>query len=181
MKEKIMETIGEFIDSYPLCEYILLDTADLTLTPEVKILSEQDAAVYCARSNVPPAPADYEKCKEEILRYRHAFLFDAVYEVRDAYDFSSCGEARKIHSDMVGELCAEFRSRFGEILPMSISCELCDDCPCPKKPCRKPAEKIVSMDSYGVQIMKTLADRDIMYDYGIDTAIYFSLILFNGD
>ena len=36
------------------------------------------------------------------------------------------------------------------------------------------------MDSYGVQIMKTLADRDIMYDYGINTAIYFTLILFNG-
>lgn len=181
MNEKIMETIGEFIDNYPLCEYLLLNTSDLTLTPEVKLLGEQDAAVYGERRNVPPAPDTFEKCKAEIERFSHAFLLDAVYEVEDAYDLYRCEEARKTHSAMVHDICGEFSSRFGEVMPISISCDLCEDCPCPKKPCKKPADKIVSMESYGVQIMRTLADRDIMYDYGINTAIYFTLIMFNGE
>ena len=72
------------------------------------------------------------------------------------------------------------KSRIGVVMALIISGELCDDCPGPKTPCKCPEQKIVSMDSYGVQIMKTLADRDIMYDYWINTAIYFTLILFNG-
>ena len=178
--EKIQELAGEFLDQYPLCEYFFLKTEELTLTPEVKALCERDTAVYGERRNVPPAPSSYEKCKAEIEKFENAFLFDAVYEVDDAYDMERCEEARKTHAAMVRDLCSEFRSRFGEVMALSISCDLCDDCPCPKKPCKCPEQKIVSMDSYGVQIMKTLADRDIMYDYGINTAIYFTLILFNG-
>lgn len=178
---EIQERIDSFIDQYPLCEYLLLKTADLTLTPEVKVLCEQDAAVYGERRNVPPVPSSFEKCRAEIEQYQNAFLFDAVYEVADAYDLERCTEARKDHAAMVRDLCGEFRSRFGDVMALSISCDLCDDCPCPKKPCKRPEQKIVSMDSYGVQIMKTLADRDIMYDYGINTAIYFTLILFNAE
>lgn len=179
--QRIQELVGEFIDRYPLCEYLFLKTEELTMTPEVKILCQQDMAVYGERRNVPPAPESYEKCKEEILGYSHAFLFDAVYEVSDAYDLERCKDVVKEHSALTRELCAEFEQRFGTVMALGISCELCDDCPCPKKPCKKPKEKIVSMDSYGIQIMRTLADRDIMYDYGINTAIYFTLILFNGE
>lgn len=180
MKEKLEAAIGEFIDNYPVCEYLLLKTEELTFTEAVKELCNQDTAVYGERRNVPPAPASYEKCMEEIHAYEYAFLFDAVYEVPDAYDLSRCEDARREHAALVRSLCDEMSARFGKVMPLSISCDLCDDCPCPKKPCKKPDQKIVSMDSYGVQIMRTLADRDIAYDYGIDTAIYFTLILFNG-
>ena len=80
-EERIQELAGEFLDQYPLCEYFFLKTDDLTLTPEVKALCEQDTAVYGERRNVPPAPSSFEKCKSEIEKYENAFLFDAVYEV----------------------------------------------------------------------------------------------------
>lgn len=179
--ELLMEKIGEFIDEYPLCEYFLLNTDELTLTPEVKILHQQDMAIYEKRRHAPNGPASYDKCVEEIKTYSHAFLFDAVYEVADAYDLERCADARKEHGLLVRDIRAEFEKRFGKTLTMSISCDICDDCPCPNKPCIRPEQMIVPMESYGVQIMKTLVDRDITYDYGISTAIYFSLILFHGE
>lgn len=178
---KTQGLVKEFINDYPVCEYFFLKTSDLTLSPEVKSLGEQDAAVYGERRKVPPAPDSFEKCLAAIEQYRDAFLFDAVYEVADAYDMERCETARKEHGALVDAIDNEFRQRFGDILPLSVSCELCEDCPCPKKPCRFPEKKIASIDSYGVQIMKTLVDRDIIYDYGINTAIYFTLILFNGE
>ena len=178
-EEAIREAVSEFIDAYPVCAYFFLSTDELTLSPEVKILCDQDAAVYGERRSVPVAPEKYEKCEANIRRFPGAFLFDAVYEVADAYDLERCGEARRAHAALVSDLRAEFERRFGETLVLSISCDLCGDCPCPKKPCKKPKEAVFSMDSYGVQIMKTLADMDIVYDYGIDTAVYFTLILFD--
>lgn len=177
----IREAIGEFINQYPVCEYFFLKTSELTLTPEVKLLAQQDAAAYGERRNVPPAPSSFEECKAIIEQYDNAFLFDAVYEVDDAYDMERCEAARKEHARLVHALSDEFRQRFGDILTLSLSCDLCEDCPCPKKPCRHPEKQVPSIDSYGVQIMKTLADRDIMYDYGIHMAIYFTIILWNGE
>ena len=178
---KTQNAVMKFINDYPVCEYFFLKTTDLTLTAEVKLLGEQDAAVYGERRKLPPAPDSFEKCKAEIEDFEDVFLFDAVYEVADAYDLDRCAEARKEHAALVETVSREFRQRFGKIMVLSLSCDLCDDCPCPKKPCRFPEKKVFSIDSYGVQIMKTLADRDITYDYGIQTAIYFTLILFNGE
>ena len=180
-EEKLTEIIGEFIDEYPLCDYFFIKTDDLTLTPEVKTLCDQDAAIYGERRKVPPAPDSYAKCEAEIRKYDHAFLFDAVYEVSDAYDLERCEEARREHAALVESIRSEFSRRFGKTMALSISCDLCDDCPCPKKPCLHKDRAIYSMDSYGVRIMKTLVDRDIMYDYGISAAIYFSLILFDSE
>jgi predicted metal-binding protein len=178
---KIKGLIAEFINEYPVCEYFFLKTSELTLTSEVKQLSEQDAAVYGEYRKIPSAPDTFEQCKAMIEQYSDAFLFDAVYEVTDAYDMERCDEARKVHAGLVHALNEEFRQRFGKVLALSVSCDLCETCPCPKKPCRHPEKQVPTIDSYGVQIMKTLADRDIMYDYGINTAIYFTVILFNGE
>lgn len=178
---KIQDAVAEFINDYPVCEYYFLKTSELTLTPEVKQLAQQDTAVYGERRKIPPAPDTFEKCKAVIEQYRDAFLFDAVYEVDDAYDMERCKAARKEHAGLVHALNDEFRQRFGKVLALSVSCDLCEDCPCPKKPCLFPEKQVPTIDSYGVQIMKTLADRDIMYDYGINTAIYFTVILFNGE
>ena len=172
--------IEEILGNYPLCEYFFLPRTELTLSPAVKELCAADAAVYGERRHVPPALQSYEKCVAELEQYSDALLFDAVYEVADAYDLERCAEARVAHGQTVRNIADEMEAHFGKVLPLSISCDLCEDCPCPKGRCKLPEKKIASMDSYGVQIMKTLADRDIMYDYGIDTAIYFTLILFNG-
>jgi predicted metal-binding protein len=178
---KSRDAILEFINDYPVCEYFFLKTSELTLTPAVKLLAQQDAAAYGERRNIPTAPDSFEECKAIMEQYSDAFLFDAVYEVDDAYDIDRCKEVRKEHAALIHAVSDEFRQRFGKILTLSISCDLCEDCPCPQKPCRYPEKQAPTMDSYGVQIMKTLADRDIMYDYGIHMAIYFTLILWNGE
>lgn len=178
---KARDAVLEFINDYPVCEYFFLKTSDLTLTPEVKLLAQQDAAVYGERKKIPAAPDSFEECKAVIEEYGDAFLFDAVYEADDAYDMDRCESIRKEHAALVHAVSDEFRRRFGKILTLSIGCDLCEDCPCPQKTCRYPEKQVPAIESYGVQIMKTLADRDIVYDYGIHTAIYFTLILWNGE
>lgn len=179
-EEQIMEKCGEFLDNYPLCEYFFLKVDELTIIDEVKQLSDMDSKVYGRRRFVPPAPDSFAKCEAELRQYSDCFLFDAVYEVDDAYDLLRCEGARREHAAMTAELAEEFRARFGDIMVLGISCDLCEDCPCPNKPCKMPEKKICAMDTYGLQIMRTLADRDIMWDYGTSTAIYFTVILFNG-
>lgn len=181
MKAETEAIIEEILGNYPVCEYFFLPQSELTLSPAVKELCDADTAVYGERRHVPPAPASYEKCIAELQQYSDALLFDAVYEVDDAYDLERCSEARIAHGQMVRAIADDMEQRFGKVMPLSISCDLCEDCSCPKERCKLPEKKIVSMDSYGVQIMKTLSDHDIMYDYGINTAIYFTLILFNGE
>ncbi len=178
---KSRDAVMEFIHDYPVCEYFFLKTSELTLTPEVKLLAQQDAAVYGERRKIPPSPHSFAECKAIIEQYSDAFLFDAVYEVDDAYDMERCAGVRKEHAALVHAISDEFRQRFGKVLTLSLSCDLCEDCPCPQKACRYPEKQVPTIDSYGVQIMKTLADRDIMYDYGIHMAIYFTLILWNGE
>lgn len=157
-----------------------MKTDELTINEEVKQLAIMDSKVYGERRSLPPAPESFAKCKARLAEFSDCFLFDAVYEVADAYDLTRCTEALKEHSQMTAELAEEFRSRFGEVMVLGISCDLCEDCPCPKKPCKMKDKAIHAMDSYGLQIMKTLSDRDIVWDYGISTAIYFTVILFNG-
>jgi predicted metal-binding protein len=151
-EEQLMEKCGEFLDNYPLCEYFFLKTDELTIIDEVKQLSAMDSQIYGERRFVPPAPDSFAKCKERLLQYSDCFLFDAVYEVDDAYDMMRCVDARKEHAAMTVELAEEFKSRFGDVMVLGISCDLCEECPCPKKPCTKKDQCIYAMDTYGLQI-----------------------------
>lgn len=173
------EIIENFIGDYFICEYHFLSTEELNFSEEVRAMCEENVRARLNKAPYPPIPATIEAAKEKCLRYDHAFLFNTVTEVRDALDISACAEAMAEHENLAYELQAKFREHFGDVLTLTIDCRRCADCDCPEEPCREPKMMMGTIEGHGIQIMKTLLDLGICYDYGNKVATYFTLILFN--
>ncbi|MDO4542022.1 MAG: DUF2284 domain-containing protein [Bacillota bacterium] len=176
------EKIEDIISDYFICEYHIIETSELYFSEEVRAMCEENVRARLNRSQAyPPIPPTIEAAKEKCLRFKHGILYNTVTEVRDALDISACSEAMAEHENLAYELQGKLKEEFGEAMALTIDCRRCDDCSCPEDPCHNKDEMMGTIESHGIQIMKTLIDKGICYDYGNKVATYFTLILFNAD
>lgn len=171
--------IETFIGEFPVCEYALLRRDELVFSPAVRQICEQDCPHYGKSWTCPPAIGTVEACMDRCARFSLAFLFSTVAEVPDSADMQACLGARRDHEAVTRALAARFRQAFGEVLPLTTGCILCETCACPDAPCRHPDEAVATIESHGILILPTVAAQNMTYDCGADIVTYFSLLLFN--
>lgn len=176
------EKIENIISDYFICEYHFIETEELEFSEEVRAMCQENVSARLnTKASYPPIPPTIEAAKEKCLHFKHGLLYNTVTEVRDALDISACAQAMADHEALAYELQTKIKEEFGEAFVLTIDCRRCDDCDCPEDPCTNKKEMMGTMEGHGIQIMKTLIDKGICYDYGNKVATYFTLILFNAD
>ena len=179
MSDNYQEQIEALLPNYPICEYYFLTQKDLIFSDKVRYICEHECEHYGHSWACPPAIAPISDCMDECSRYQHVFLFTTVAEVPDILNFDACLKARRDHGNITLKLREEFRAMFGDVLALSTGCMLCDKCTYPDEPCRHPDERLSTIESHGILIMKTANTLGISYDCGSDCVTYFSLIFFH--
>ncbi len=178
MSEKQKEIIESFIYEYPVCEVYHINVKDLIITDEVRQMCANEFRGGTPGWFYPPALDSLEECLERVHHYDHGFIFSTVTEVNDAQDFMGCTEARKNHERLSQEIQERFRSYFGDVMTLTTGCSICDTCHCAEGECLHPEERLYTMESHGIMMMRTLVDVGMTYDYGNKVATYFTLILY---
>jgi predicted metal-binding protein len=171
--------IESFVYDYPVCEFYYLSPDELVFSDKVRYICELDCPHYGKSWACPPAIAPIDRCIEECGAYAHVFLFTSVAEVPDAMDFTACLAARRDHELMTLALRKKFEEYFGKVLALSTGCMLCDECACPGAPCRRPEERLSTIESHGILVMETASRLGVTLDCGNTVVTYISLIFFN--
>lgn len=173
------EIIESFIYDYPVCEFYYLTPDDLIFSDKVRFICENGCTHYNKSWACPPVIEPVDKCIGLCRQYGHVFLFSTANEVSDSMNMSACVEAKNQHEQVTLRLRDEFRRRFGDVLALSTGCMLCAECSYPDAPCRRPDDRLSTIESHGILIMETASRLGACYDCTENTVIYFSLLFFN--
>ena len=122
-KKKTMniEKFEEFISQYPIFEYRILDTKDITIQERVRTICQEECERYDSTWACPPAVGTLQECEKKIKSYPQAVFFSSVAEVSDLMnmqemlqetDFYQLEELKRRIKEVVDALPPIYREAF---------------------------------------------------------------------
>ncbi|MDO4632222.1 MAG: DUF2284 domain-containing protein [Eubacteriales bacterium] len=179
-EDRIQQQIEEVLTQFPICEYSFGDVARIPFSEKVRYICENECERYGNCWACPPYCGEVPELTEKCRRYQRYCLFSTVTETEDAWSKEACLKVKHQHEDITRQIRNELKEQFKEMefLVLSTGCTLCEHCSCPDAPCRHPKERLSSMESHGIVVIKMAEEAGICYNYGDNTVVYMSIILY---
>ena len=102
--QKKAEKFEEFISQYPIFEYRILDTKDITIQERVRTICQEECERYDSTWACPPAVGTLQECEKKIKSYPQAVFFSSVAEVSDIMNMEEMLSTRRAHEDLTTEV-----------------------------------------------------------------------------
>ena len=159
--------------------------SQVTFSQEVRKLCEQNMCGNFGKSwTCPPAVGSIEELQTQISSFTRILLVDKVYPLEDSFDWEGM---KKGGRDFQLQLL-KFKKRIKEADPERLftvlgagACKLCETCTYrEEKPCRKPDHAIVSLEAFGIDVMKMMQESGLKVNNGPNTVTYIGGI-FHGE
>lgn len=190
---KISEFLESQLNDFPICEYTFGDPSMIEFSDKVFTICETDCERYQHSWACPPHAGAIEANIAKIHSYNRFFLFSTVWEVEDAWDKAGCLSVKREHEAVSRSLREKLLEEYHlplesreendtpEIYMLSTGCTICDQCSCPDEPCKHPKERLMSMESHGILIVKLVEDCNLTSSYDGKSVVYFTIILYRED
>ena len=116
-----IDKFEDFIAQYPIFEYRILNTGDLSVEERVRIVCQQECERYGSTWACPPAVGTLKECEERIRKFGQAVFFSSVAEVSDLMnmqemlqetDFYQLEELKRRIKEVVDALPPIYREAF---------------------------------------------------------------------
>ena len=124
-KKKTMNTekFEEFISQYPIFEYRILDTKDITIQERVRTICQEECERYDSTWACPPAVGTLQECEKKIKSYPQAVFFSSVAEVSDIMNMEEMLSTRRAHESNLYRIIsqAHIRVYFADSISRSIT------------------------------------------------------------
>lgn len=175
-----IEKFEEFISNYPIFEYRIIDTANITAAPRVREICKNECQRYNSTWACPPAVGTLQECEDRIHSYPHAVFFSSVAEVSDIMNMEELLSTRRAHEDLTSEVDHFLKEEGYQTLTLSTeSCDICDVCAYKEnKPCRFPERMHPCLESHGVVVSEIVEEKQMEYNLGANTILWFSMVLY---
>lgn len=180
MKELNIAKFDEFICQFPIFEYRILDTENVSIYDRVRTICEVECERYGTTWACPPAVGTVQECAERIKSYPKAVFFSSVAEVSDILNMKEMLTTRRAHEELTNELGDFLKNEGMDIMILSTeSCDICEECSYLKgEPCRNPERMHPCLESHSVMVAEIVEQEQMEYDLGGNTILWFSMILY---
>ena len=174
------EKLEAGLSELPLYIYSWIDPQSLEFSHRVRWICEHECAMYGTTWACPPGVGTVESCKAKCLSYNKCLLISSITEVADISDMAETLATRADHESLTDQVGALLRSLGAE--PYILSTESCAECSrcayLDGQPCRKPERMHPCVESQGINIIPTLEDNGIVFQYGGNVVTWISLLLY---
>ena len=175
------EKLEAALSELPLYLYAWVDPKKLEFSHRVRWICQHECAMYGTTWACPPGVGTVEECKARCLRYNKCLLISTITEVADISDLQATLATRADHeaiTDQVGEL---LRAQGAEPYILSTeACAICGRCAIlDGQPCRHPEKMHPCVESQGINIIPTLEENGLEFQYGSNVVTWVSLLLFS--
>ena len=165
----------------PLYYYTYIDPRSLEFSQRIRYICTAECPMHAKTWACPPGVGTVEACEKKCLGYGNCLLIGTITEVEDVADIEGCLATRGDHeqiTDLVGDLL-----RQQGIEPYILSteaCALCERCAyLDGQPCRFPEKMHPCVESHGINIIPTLEENGLEFQYGCNMVTWYSLLFFN--
>jgi len=175
-REKLEAQLAEL----PVLGYFFIDPRDLEFTDRVRWVCETECPMYGKTWACPPAVGSVARCRNKCLAYENCLMIATVTEVSDITDMDETLATRPEHEAVTNEVGALMEAQ--GVKPYILSTEACAECQrcayLDGLPCRHPERMHPCVESHGINLIPTLEENGIDFQFGGNAVTWVSLLFY---
>ena len=175
------ELLEERLAELPLYVYADIDPKALEFTDRIRWICEHECPMCNSTWACPPAVGSVKRCREKCLSYKNCLVVSTIVEVYDIADIDETLATRPEHEKLTDQVADMLRDMGVEPYILSTdSCAICENCTFPEgKSCRHPDRMHPCIESHGINIIPTLEENGLEFQYGGNIVTWYSMLFFN--
>ena len=175
-----MEKLEAGLAELPLLGYFFIDPQSLEFSDRIRWICENECPMCGQTWACPPAVGTVASCRGKCLGYENCLMIATITEVSDIADIDETLATRPEH-EAITEQVAALMGEQG-IAPYILSteaCAICDRCAwLDGQPCRHPERMHPCVESHGINIIPTLEENGIEFQFGANVVTWVSLLFY---
>ena len=176
-KERLEQQLSEL----PLYTYFYITPDQLEFSDRIRYICKTECPRYGKSWACPPGVGSVEDCKAKCLGYRECLVIGTITECNDIADIDETLATRPDHEAVTDQVQQMLRDMGVEPYILSTdSCAICENCTFPEgKPCRHQDRMHPCIESHGINIIPTLEENGLEFQYGGNIITWYSLLFYN--
>ena len=176
-REKLEQQLSEL----PLYIYTYIDPKGLEFSPRIRYICQAECPIYGKTWACPPAVGEVDACRAKCLGYEHCLMIGTIVETNDIANIEATLLTRPEHEALTNQVREFFREQGTEPYILSTeACAVCDRCAYLEGlPCRHPERMHPCLESHGINIIPTLEENGLEFQFGSNMITWYSLLFFN--
>ena len=175
------EALENQLAELPLFAFFYIKPEDLEFSDRVRWICQQECPMYGKTWACPPGVGTVAQCKEKCLGYGECLVIGTVTETEDIGNMAQTLSTRQEHEAITSQVQQLLRAQ--DVEPYILSTEasaICGRCAIlDGEPCRKPAGLHPCVASHGINLIPTLEENGLPFQYGDNIVTWYSLLFFN--
>ena len=176
-REKLEQQLAEL----PLYVYTFIDPKSLEFSERIRYICQAECPMYNKTWACPPAVGQVSECQAKCLGYRHCLMVGTITEVEGEYCMEKSLATRPEHEAITNQIRQILREQGIEPYILSTeACAVCERCAwLDGEPCRLPERMHPCLESHGINIIPTLEENGLDFNFAADVITWYSLLFFN--
>lgn len=175
-----LKKLEERLQALPLYGYFDIDPKKLEFSDRIRWICEHECPMYGKTWACPPGVGRVSECKCRCDSYEHCLMISTITEVEDISDIDETLATRTEHEAITNQVRNVMRELGAE--PYVLSTEACTHCSrcayLDGEPCRFPDKMHPCVESHGINIIPTLEEYGLEFQYGQNVVTWISLLFY---
>ena len=165
----------------PLYVYVFIDPKGLEYSERIRFICEQECPMYGKTWACPPGVGTVEQCSAKCRSYQNCLMIGTIAEPEGEYSMEEALKTRPEHEAITNQVRHMFRQQGIEPYILSTeACAVCERCAIlDGQPCRKPERMHPCVESHGINLIPTMEENGLDFQYGDHVITWYSLLFFN--
>ena len=174
------EELEQQLAGLPLYSYHWISPESLEFSDRVRWVCEHECPMYGKTWACPPGVGTVEHCRAVCRRYVNCLMISTVAEISDIGNMEECLATRPGHETVTDQVRDILRGTGAEPYVLSTqACAICERCAyLDGKPCRFPEKMHPCLESHGINLIPTLEQVGLEYQFGGNVITWFSLLFY---
>ena len=175
------ELLEQQLAQLPLYVYVFTDPQKLEYSERIRWICEQECPRYGKTWACPPGVGTVAECAARCRSYENCLMIGTVAETVNVGDMEETLKTRPAHEAITAQVRQLFREQGIEPYILSTeACAVCERCAIlDGQPCRKPEDMHPCVESHGINLIPTLEENGLAFQYGDNIVTWYSLLFFN--
>ena len=175
-----MELLESQLAELPLYGYFNIDPKSLEFSDRIRWICEHECPMYNRTWACPPAVGAVAQCRERCLGYENCLMIATITEVRDIADINETLATRPEHEAITNQVRDLMLGQGIDPYVLSTeACTVCERCAwLDGEPCRHPERMHPCAESHGINLIPTLEENGIEFQFGANVVTWVSLLFY---
>ena len=175
------EALEQQLAELPLYVYFYIDPKSLEFSQRIRWICENECPMYGKSWACPPGTGEVDACAKKCSGYNNCLVVGTITETEDIANMDATLKTRPEHEAVTNQVRELLRAQGVEPYILSTeACAVCERCAIlDGEPCRMPERMHPCVESHGINLIPTLEENGLEFQYGDNIVTWYSLLFFN--